>query len=254
MLYRCIDENPPSYVYALIGRATPTMVAFVSVQLLLLIVSPSHAQFLIVVATFRFLPRDFRPDVKVAAMDLMCLLLEPDPLKRGLNHMGKKMAHRYMLVHPFWWDARKAMSFLVVLGNYETPPVPRLAAAIDECLSKDLPRGTKTWVDHLDVALTRPKERPEYWKEPSTTAWGLLRFIRHCQIHLHDRGFDRDAKKLLLEPYFLDRFPSLVVSCWHVLLQCRESHAHITQSLLRPFLFDPVTPTLCHPEDSATWA
>jgi hypothetical protein len=187
-------------------------------------------------------------------MDLMGHLLAPNPKERGLYTSMDRLAHQHMLVHPFWWDARKMLSFLVTIGNYAKPPVEKLLEdAIQECIDRDVGPGG-SWVRHLDPAVTKPAVKPPYWRAPEDSPWGLLRFIRHNQIHLQDKFFDKAAKKVLSKPYFLDSFPSLVVKCWLVLLKCRDSHSDIIQSLLRPFLFHPVAPTLRLPQDSAIWA
>lgn len=157
-------------------------------------------------------PQQWAAYHRVALEHLHKELVESDPNERAMNRIAcdtKTSHHRILLAHPFFWTARKGISFLVALGNF-TAPIPGLSDKVSCCYSDE---GWFPSVKEFESAAF-PVSR-----EDKTQPWGLLRFIRNQFTHATDQGINHSLRHpLVAKPVILKLFPRLVLECWIYLM------------------------------------
>eukprot|EP00438_Fugacium_kawagutii_P022854 Skav220538 [mRNA] locus=scaffold1683:53028:56958:- [translate_table: standard] len=182
-----------------------------------------------------------------ALQQLVEELRKVDPSERAFARSLGAMIdlHRIVASHPFFWNARRSLHFLITLGNYKFPGpfgsvlVDAVACSINECdKNKCLPG--ETWFDKVkDMEQKEFPTKQKYKDSP----FGLLKFIRNKSIQMADRGMQKDIYDMLSkQPEFLNRFPKLVINCWTALLEVlttaivnHVSHAQLLEFFDRPF-------------------
>jgi serine/threonine protein kinase len=161
----------------------------------------------------RILPLAWPEYHRLAMQHLHRELVKQDPNERALNSIARDTNtphHRILLSHPFFWTARKSVSFLVALGNFTTPPLPGLSDAVRSCYGKE---GWFAGVEEFESSAFPVREGDK------ESPWSLLRFIRHQYTHATDQGLNGAADNpLLTRPVILEHFPRLVLECWKHLI------------------------------------
>ena len=163
------------------------------------------------------------PSLSPEASDLLENILSPEPKKRPAASS---------LVHfPFFWDDRKKVDFLKLVGSqpeFEKPRRKRthpssVEKKLDYFYSKKgvwLTDGWNTVVKEIYHDVTSGEfVRKDY---DTTSAVELVRFIRNSYAHVYSLQFKRN-KWLLLETFvFLKRFPFLVTETYKAVKESEE--------------------------------
>ena len=179
-----------------------------------------------------------------AAKDLRDRLCDTDINKRAYYAFCSEYGetpHKFVLSHPFFWNDRRALSFLCTLGNMSQNEMPEVFKLLNPIIS-----STTNWKSDIATYL---KESPNILtcEEPGHESPTFYRFIRNRYIHLRS---NQDFYVLLTErPILLDIYPKLVLDSWFALFGNEKAR---TNFMLRTF-FTPYLPTTDIDDDSMNW-
>ena len=175
----------------------------------------------------------------------LCPSLSPeasDLLKIIFSAESKKRPAASSLQHfPFFWDDRRKIEFLTLVGNqleFEEPrrKVSRQLSDVEKNLERFYSKkrawvtnGWDTVVKEIYDDVTSRYSRRSY---DTKSAVELVRFIRNSYIHVYNLS-SQSNKDLLLEAFvFLKRFPFLVTETYKAV---KASEKWKTRKDLRPF-------------------
>ena len=154
---------------------------------------------------------------QLEAYDLVRQMIGKDPEKRPTLRGCQE--------HPFFWSAERRIQFLCSVSNrlkVDKPGTERLKSYL-EMKGRESRTHPKTgWFDVLDDIfkkdLSSGAHTYDYWSTSD-----LLRFMRNKYAHLQElRSLDKDGTVSSLDKFwnhFNDRFPNLLLTCYHVVLQ-----------------------------------
>ncbi|KAM4054310.1 ribonuclease 2-5A domain-containing protein [Hirsutella rhossiliensis] len=161
--------------------------------------------------SYNLRPLDSLGDFAHEAKDLIGSMLDADPKKRP--------SARDIMSHPFFWSAKKRLSFLCdVSDHFEKEPRDPPSSALVE-LERHAPQVTKGDFLRLlprDFVDSLGKQR----KYTGSRLLDLLRALRNKRNHYEDMA---DALKRAVGPlpegylgFWAVRFPMLLLVCWNV--------------------------------------
>ncbi|KJZ80090.1 hypothetical protein HIM_00804 [Hirsutella minnesotensis 3608] len=161
--------------------------------------------------SYNLRPLDSLGDFAYEAKDLIASMLEANPKKRP--------SARDIMSHPFFWSAKKRLSFLCdVSDHFEKEPRDPPSAALTE-LERHAPQVTRGDFLRLlprDFVDSLGKQR----KYTGSRLLDLLRALRNKRNHYEDMP---DALKRAVGPlpegylgFWTVRFPMLLLVCWNV--------------------------------------
>lgn len=161
--------------------------------------------------SYNLRPLDSLGDFAYEAKDLIGLMLDADPKKRP--------SARDIMSHPFFWSAKKRLSFLCdVSDHFEKEARDPPSAALVE-LERHAPQVTKGDFLRLlprDFVDSLGKQR----KYTGSRLLDLLRALRNKRNHYEDMA---DTLKRAVGPlpegylgFWSVRFPMLLLVCWNV--------------------------------------
>ena len=163
---------------------------------------------------------------------LFCGTLTPEAKSLLTNMLFKKPKRRpaasSLQKFPFFWDDRKKVEFLVMVGNqkeFEEPrsKLSRPLTPVESNLETDFAKGAGIvdWegeIQEMHDAVTSAYPRRKY---NSGSAVELVRFIRNTYIHSYD--LPREVTDLLWKEFIvLDRFPFLVTLVYEAVRACNS--------------------------------
>lgn len=161
--------------------------------------------------SYNLRPLDVLGDFAYEAKDLIGSMLEADPRKRP--HA------RDIMSHPFFWPAKKRLSFLCDVSDHFEKEVrePPSAALLElERHAPDVTRGDFLRLLPRDFIDSLGKQR----KYTPSRLLDLLRALRNKRNHYEDMS---DSLKRSLGPlpdgylaFWTLRFPMLLLVCWNV--------------------------------------
>eukprot|EP00873_Tetraselmis_striata_P015703 jgi/Tetstr1/435967/TSEL_024848.t1 len=194
-------------------------------------------------------PRKWPEYHRVALQHLHKELVKLDPNERAMHSIARSTNtphHRILLSHPFFWSARKGISFLVALGNFTAAPIPGLSDAVKLCYED------KGWFPSVEEY-----ESPSFpvTREDKQQPWGLLRFIRNQHTHATDRGINKSVMHpLLAKPVILERFPRLVLECWAYLVGHSRLISHEFPTMASYFRSGWDAQAIRNPDEEPSWS
>jgi len=165
----------------------------------------------------------------------LCASLSPeasDLLKNILSPESKERPAASSLQHfPFFWDDRKKVEFLKLMGNQlefqePRPVLTRPLSNVEKKLEKFY-RKKRTWkTDGWDIVIKDIYDDVTSGyrgrKYSTKSAVELVRFIRNAYAHVYSLSSERN-KELLLESFvFLERFPFLVTETYKAAKESEE--------------------------------
>ena len=134
---------------------------------------------------------------------------------------------------PFFWDNRKKVEFLTIVGNqkeFEEPRVNlfRSLSLVEETLEnlylECLEGASEDWETAIQDVYDEVTGMYKYRNYKTISAVELVRFIRNSYIHSHD--LSPEVKDLLWEDFvFLKRFPFLVTVVYRAVKACSSWRA-----------------------------
>lgn len=163
---------------------------------------------------------------------LFCGTLTPEAKSLLTNMLFKKPEKRpaasSLQKFPFFWDNRKKVEFLTMVGNqkeFEEPrsKLGRLLTPVESNLESDFAKGAGCvdWEGQIQEMYDAVTSSYPLRKYNSRSAVELVRFIRNTYIHSHD--LPREVTDLLWKEFIvLDRFPSLVTLVYEAVRACNS--------------------------------
>lgn len=197
---------------------------------------------------------EFQEHRREALKHLTGALLEKDYHKRAFRSsisstQLKNELIRTVLAHPFFWTDRRSMNFLATLGNLcKSHGIARgdgvrkrvasdINSAMDAYYKAFQTAKNDTWQSFIPVDVWDAMDVPEDARKTTS----LLRFIRNCTHHPENL-----PQSVLVKPFFLRTFPTLVTHLWEYCLRQTFLYQH---PLILPFLNVIFSPTLHQPVD-----
>lgn len=134
---------------------------------------------------------------------------------------------------PFFWDNRKKVEFLTIVGNqkeFEEPranlsrPLSEVEQNLEKLYLECLEGASEDWETAIQDVYDEVTGMYKYRNYETTSAVELVRFIRNSYIHSHD--LSPEVKDLLWEDFvFLKRFPFLVTVVYRAVKACSSWRA-----------------------------
>lgn len=127
-----------------------------------------------------------------------------------------------IISHPLFWSRKKKTDFLVAVGNQQECRTSRFVERdhslvekeLEECLGSTF--CEKPWditIYHIYAEMTSSGRRYD-----TCSPVDLLRFIRNANAHVSDPCRSNQVKQEILENIFLDKFPSLLINVYNIIL------------------------------------